>query len=47
MHVSTTYCQSDKYIVEEELYPFDVDWKKAIRITETLDDSVLETLTPK
>ncbi|XP_011498955.1 PREDICTED: putative fatty acyl-CoA reductase CG5065 [Ceratosolen solmsi marchali] len=47
MHVSTTYCQSDKYIVEEQLYPSEVDWKKIIRITETLNDSVIEPLTSK
>lgn len=47
MHVSTTYNQADKPVVEEKLYPFDTDWKKMIKIAENLDDELLKTFTPK
>ncbi|OXU23253.1 hypothetical protein TSAR_012798 [Trichomalopsis sarcophagae] len=47
MHVSSTYSHTDKYVVEEKLYPCDVDWKKAIKIAETVDDHTLRILTPK
>ncbi|XP_057334726.1 fatty acyl-CoA reductase 1-like [Microplitis mediator] len=47
MHVSTTYNQADKPVVEEKLYPFDTDWKKTIKIAETLDEELLKTFTPK
>ena len=47
VHVSTTYSQADKPQVEEKVYPFDVDWKKSIRIAENVDDHLLRTLTPK
>ncbi|KAL7304301.1 hypothetical protein TKK_0003102 [Trichogramma kaykai] len=47
MHVSSTYSHTDKYVVEEELYPCEVDWKKAIKMAETIDDHTLRILTPK
>ncbi|XP_034947439.1 fatty acyl-CoA reductase 1-like [Chelonus insularis] len=47
VHVSTTYCQADKPVVEEKMYQADVDWKKAIKIVETVDENVLKALTPK
>lgn len=47
MHVSTTYNQADKPVVEEKLYPCDVDWKKTIKIVETVNEELLKTFTPK
>nr|QGV11525.1 FAR5 [Tetrastichus brontispae] len=47
LHVSSTYSHTDKYVVEEKLYPYDVDWKKVIKIAETVDDHTLRVLTPK
>ncbi|XP_014207378.1 putative fatty acyl-CoA reductase CG5065 [Copidosoma floridanum] len=47
VHVSSTYSHTDKYCVEEKIYPFEMDWKKAIRIAETVDDHTLRILTPK
>lgn len=47
MHVSTTYCQSDKFEVEEKIYPSEVDWKRSIKIAENVDEQVLEALTAK
>ncbi|CAG5080950.1 Similar to far1: Fatty acyl-CoA reductase 1 (Xenopus laevis) [Cotesia congregata] len=47
MHVSTTYNQADKPVVEEKLYPCEVDWKKTIKIVETINEELLKTFTPK
>ncbi|XP_033224121.1 putative fatty acyl-CoA reductase CG5065 [Belonocnema kinseyi] len=47
VHVSTAYSQADKPQVEEKVYPFNVDWKKSIRIAENVDNHLLRTLTPK
>ncbi|KAJ8935190.1 hypothetical protein NQ314_012946 [Rhamnusium bicolor] len=46
-HFSTTYCQSDKKVVEEELYPPHADWRKTIEVIENGDPHVLEVLTSK
>ena len=47
VHVSTTYCNPDRHVIEEEIYPPYADWKKTIKICETLDESLLDTLTQK
>uniref|UniRef100_A0A0C9PTE7 Fatty acyl-CoA reductase n=1 Tax=Fopius arisanus TaxID=64838 RepID=A0A0C9PTE7_9HYME len=47
VHVSTTYCQADKPDVEERVYSFDVDWKKAITIAEKVDAELVKPLTAK
>lgn len=47
MHISTAYSQADKPIVEEKHYPSEADWKKTIKIAETLDEELLKTFTPK
>ena len=47
MHVSTTYCNPDRHVIEEEIYPPYADWKKTIKICETLDETLLDTLTQK
>lgn len=47
VHVSTTYSNPDRYIVEEEIYPPVADWEKTIKICETLDADLLDFLTAK
>ncbi|CAL1687698.1 unnamed protein product [Lasius platythorax] len=47
VHVSTTYSQIDKSVVDEIVYPMEVDWRKTIQIAETLDDYVLEVFKSK
>jgi len=47
LHVSTTYCNTDKNPVEEILYPPHASWKETIDIAETLDDHTLRILTAK
>lgn len=45
MHVSTTYSNPDKNVVEEKIYPAYVDWRKAIEICEKFSDDELNQLT--
>ncbi|XP_011705903.1 PREDICTED: putative fatty acyl-CoA reductase CG8306 [Wasmannia auropunctata] len=49
LHVSSTYAHTDKPVVEEILYPSDsnFDWKKTIKIVESIDDHVLRISTAK
>lgn len=47
MHVSTTYCNTDKIVVEEKLYPSHGDWKKSIEIVENIDSHILDVCTHK
>ncbi|XP_046422619.1 putative fatty acyl-CoA reductase CG5065 isoform X1 [Neodiprion fabricii] len=47
LHVSTTYGNTDRPVVEEVLYPAHTDWKKAIKIVENTDENILNIMTPK
>ncbi|XP_065092505.1 putative fatty acyl-CoA reductase CG5065 [Ochlerotatus camptorhynchus] len=47
MHVSTTYSNPDKYVIEEKIYPPYADWKETIKLAEQLDEETLETFAPK
>lgn len=47
LHVSTTYCNPDKKVVEEMIYPPNGDWYSAIQIAEKYDEETLNALTPK
>jgi len=47
VHVSSAFTQSDKPVVKEIIYPFDVDWKEMIKIAENIDDDHLKTFTAK
>lgn len=47
LHVSSTYTQIDKFVVDEILYPSEFDWKKMIEIAESVDEHSLEILTAK
>ncbi|KAL7028707.1 hypothetical protein ACKWTF_005966 [Chironomus riparius] len=45
MHVSTTYSNPNRRIVEEEVHSAPVDWRKAIEICEKVNDDSLNSLT--
>lgn len=47
LHVSTTYCTPGEKIVEEQIYPPNGDWRKAIQIAEKYDVGTLNALTQK
>uniref|UniRef100_A0A336M1N3 Fatty acyl-CoA reductase n=1 Tax=Culicoides sonorensis TaxID=179676 RepID=A0A336M1N3_CULSO len=47
LHVSTTYCNIKSKTVKEEIYPPLADWKKSIKIAETIDPYILDILGPK
>ncbi|CAH2008937.1 unnamed protein product [Acanthoscelides obtectus] len=45
VHISTTYCNIDREIIEEKIYPARADWRDAIRLAEETDDMNLQALT--
>lgn len=45
MHVSTTYSHPELKIVGEVIHEPYVDWRKTIKICETFDDNLIDTLT--
>ncbi|CAO1418029.1 unnamed protein product [Diamesa hyperborea] len=47
MHVSTTYCNTDRPVIEEQIYPAHANWKDAIKIAESVDEDLFNILTPK
>ncbi|XP_032674567.1 fatty acyl-CoA reductase 1-like [Odontomachus brunneus] len=47
VHISTAYCQIDKHVIDEILYPTDIDWRRAIEVAESADEYVLKILTMK
>jgi fatty acyl-CoA reductase len=47
MHVSTTYCNPDRHVVDEKIYPAYADWQRSIKIAENVDEDTLNLLTPK
>ncbi|EFN79250.1 Fatty acyl-CoA reductase 1 [Harpegnathos saltator] len=47
LHVSSTYAHIDKPVIDEVLYPAEVDWRRVIEIAETIDEHVLKMLTAK
>ncbi|XP_072397800.1 putative fatty acyl-CoA reductase CG5065 [Diabrotica undecimpunctata] len=47
VHVSTAYCNADKYVVEEKLYPAHTNWRDAIMLAEECDQRTLEILSQK
>lgn len=46
-HVSTAYCQCNEAILEERAYPAPHDPQVIAAMTKTLNDDILECLTPK
>lgn len=47
VHISTTYCNTDKTVVEEKLYPPHGDWRAAIKMAEEADKNVVDIMTAK
>lgn len=47
MHVSTTYSNPDRYVIEEKIYPPYADWRDTIKLAETFDEETLDTFAPK
>uniref|UniRef100_A0A8W7PYB6 Fatty acyl-CoA reductase n=1 Tax=Anopheles coluzzii TaxID=1518534 RepID=A0A8W7PYB6_ANOCL len=47
MHVSSTYSNPDRYVIEEEMYPAYANWRDAIRIAETFDEQTIDVFAPK
>ncbi|KAL6443249.1 hypothetical protein ACFW04_002874 [Cataglyphis niger] len=47
LHVSSTYTQTDKFEVDETLYPSEMDWREAIKVAEFVDEHILRTFTAK
>ncbi|CAL1687696.1 unnamed protein product [Lasius platythorax] len=47
LHVSSTYTQTDKPVVDETLYPPDLDWREVIKVAESIDEHTLRTFTAK
>jgi fatty acyl-CoA reductase len=45
MHVSTTYSNPHRHVIEEHVYPPTADWRKTIEICEKIDDSEIDVLT--
>ncbi|XP_026277010.2 putative fatty acyl-CoA reductase CG5065 [Frankliniella occidentalis] len=47
VHVSTTYCNTDRPEIDEKIYPPHADWAKMIGAMETQDSQHLDILTAK
>ncbi|XP_037939564.1 putative fatty acyl-CoA reductase CG5065 [Teleopsis dalmanni] len=47
VHISTTYCNPDKQVVEEEVYPAFADWRTTIKLAETYNTETLNILNLK
>lgn len=47
LHVSTTYCNTDRSVIDEILYPPKADWKVMIKMAETMDEEMINVLTTK
>lgn len=47
LHVSTTYCNPDRKVVDEMIYPPKTDWRTAVKIAETFDEETMNILTQK
>uniref|UniRef100_A0A182MC43 Fatty acyl-CoA reductase n=1 Tax=Anopheles culicifacies TaxID=139723 RepID=A0A182MC43_9DIPT len=47
VHISTTYCNPELMHVEEKIYPAKMDWRDAIRMAESFDTALLETVKQK
>ncbi|XP_044728842.1 fatty acyl-CoA reductase 1-like isoform X2 [Chrysoperla carnea] len=47
IHLSTAYCNIDKKITHEQVYPPQANWKYFIQMAETFDDKIINSLTAK
>ncbi|KAM7349768.1 putative fatty acyl-CoA reductase CG5065 [Cochliomyia hominivorax] len=47
IHISTTYSNPDRIIVEEKIYPAYADWRSSIKLAEKYDTETLNVFFPK
>ncbi|XP_044729537.1 fatty acyl-CoA reductase 1-like [Chrysoperla carnea] len=47
VHISTSYCNTDKKVIDEIVYPPQADWRKIIKMAESMDDELLHIIQPK
>lgn len=47
VHVSTTYCNTNRKVIDEKLYPAHACWRTAIRMAEEVDRDVVDVMTAK
>ncbi|XP_049840533.1 fatty acyl-CoA reductase 1-like [Schistocerca gregaria] len=47
VYISTSFCHSDHQVIEERLYPAKADPEKVMNIVSSMDDDLLELITPK
>lgn len=47
VHISTTYCNTDRKVIDEKIYPPYADWRKCIQLAEEVDSYTLDILTQK
>ncbi|KAG5887293.1 hypothetical protein JTB14_007020 [Gonioctena quinquepunctata] len=47
VHVPTTFCNTDKKVIEEKLYSPHADWRSSIELAEKYDDNILNTMASK
>jgi fatty acyl-CoA reductase len=47
VHTSTAYCQCDRPVLEEVLYPSPNDPHAILQLVEWMDDDTLDSITPK
>nr|CAH7755245.1 unnamed protein product [Callosobruchus chinensis] len=45
IHISTTYCNVDRDVIEEKMYPARADWRDAIRLAEEMNEIELQAMT--
>nr|CAI5868742.1 unnamed protein product [Callosobruchus analis] len=45
MHISTTFCNLDRDVIDEQMYPARADWRDAIRLAEEIDEVELQAMT--
>lgn len=47
LHVSTTYCNIHKSVIEEKIYPAPADWRNIVKLADNLDSYTLEVFSQK
>jgi hypothetical protein len=47
VHVSTCYCNCDRTVVDEVVYPAQYDWKEVIDMVENISENTVDILTKK
>nr|UEV87811.1 fatty acyl reductase 5 [Maruca vitrata] len=47
VHVSTSYSNTNRKVIEEVMYPPHADWRETLEVCENIDEHSLRVLTPK